>query len=352
MPLKIAIDARLIDQPMTGDSAYWRGLVRALSRTQPAAELLLFTNARPGSSIPEAANVRWIRLPGRARLWSLVRFPLAARAARAGVVHTQYTLSPLIGRRGVTTVHDVSFFIGPQWFRPWDRWLLQRSVPMACRRAAKVLTVSETSRVEIERLVPPARGKVAVTPLALGEGIRPMPEEQARTIVARLGIAEPYVLTVGSRWPRKNIALAVRAARLAGQRLVVTGKPGWGGDDGAELATGYVGDAELTALYQRASLYLAPSWHEGFGIPLLEAFACGCPVLASSGGALPETSGGAAEIVPSFDPSDWAERIRALLADSSKLDSMRRLGLERVRSFDWATTARLTFEVYREVAGQ
>ncbi|MCW5940121.1 MAG: glycosyltransferase family 4 protein [Fimbriimonadaceae bacterium] len=350
MPIKIAIDARLIDRPMTGDSTYWRGLVKALAQTQPEAELLLFTNDQPAASIPESAKVRWVRVPGSGRFWSLAWFPLAARRSRASVVHTQYTLSPLVGDRGVSTVHDVSFFIGPQWFRPKDRWLLRLSVPSSCRRAAKVVTVSETSRREIERFVPEAKGKTIVTPLALGDGIRPMPPDLARATVAGMGVEEPYLLTVGTRWPRKNMALAVKAARMADKRLVVTGKSGWGEEDGALTATGYVGDAELTALYQRASLYLAPAWHEGFGIPLLEAFACQCPVLASCGGALPETAGEAAEIVPSFEPADWADRIRALLADSSKLDSMRRLGLERLGSFDWAKTARLTFDAYREVA--
>jgi glycosyltransferase involved in cell wall biosynthesis len=350
MPIKIAIDARLIDRPMTGDSAYWRGLVKALAQTQPEAELLLFNNDHAAASIPESAQVRWVRVPGSGRFWSLAWFPLAARRARADVVHTQYSLSPLVGKRGVTTVHDVSFFIGPQWFRPKDRWLLQLTVPASCQRAAKVVTVSETSRAEIERFIPASRGKTVVTPLALGDGIRPMGPEKARALVSGLGVEEPYLLTVGTRWPRKNLALAVKAAKLADKRLVVTGKPGWGEDDGALVATGYVGDEELTALYQRASLYLAPAWHEGFGIPLLEAFACQCPVLASCGGALPETAGGAAEIVTSFEPAAWADRIRALLADSSKLDSMRRLGLARLGSFDWAKTARLTFDAYREVA--
>jgi glycosyltransferase involved in cell wall biosynthesis len=212
--------------------------------------------------------------------------------------------------------------------------------------------VSETSRTEIERHIPGVRGKVVVTPLALGDGIKPMPLQEAASRVAALGVREPYFLTVGTRWPRKNLSLAVQAARLAGQTLVVTGKPGWGEPDGAVVATGYVDDESLTALYQRALLYLAPAWHEGFGIPLLEAFACQCPVVASSGGALPETAGGAAEIVPSFDPEEWASRILALLADSSKLDSMRRLGLERLKAFDWSETARLTMGVYREVAAQ
>ncbi len=347
----IALDARLINRAMTGDSSYWRGLVSGLAAVATDVQILLFSNTPRPEGIPETRNVTWFHLPSsHERWWSLVQFPLAARKAGARVLHTQYTLSPLAGRNSVTTVHDISFFIGPQWFKPKDRWLLQWQVPASIKRAARVLAVSETSKREIEQYVPCAGGKVRVTPNALGDNIRPIEPAEAAAIVDSLGIDRPYLLTVGTRWPRKNLALAVSAAHMASSPLVVTGKMGWGGDPIGPRYTGYVDDRQLTALYQCASLYLAPSYHEGFGIPLLEAFACGCPVVCSTGGALPEVSGGAAEVVGSFDPADWAARIEALLRDSSKLEAMRRRGYARVKDFDWRTTARLTLQAYREAA--
>ncbi len=345
----VALDARLASRTMTGDTSYWRGLIGGLARLESETVFLLFSNAPRPPGIPETARVRWIQTaPAGDRWWSLVRFPLAARRAGARALHTQYFLSPLVGRHGVTTVHDVSFFIGPQWFGLKDRLLLQSQVPASVRRAARVLTVSETSRQEIERAIPAARGKTVVTPNALREGFERPDDATARRLVASLGVEEPYLLTVGTRWPRKNTALAIEAAARAGRRLVVTGKP-WGDAEAAgPLYTGYVDDAHLAALYARAALYLAPAFHEGFGIPLLEAFASGCPVVCSNGGALPEVAGGAAEVVPTFDPTDWAERIEGLLVDSGKVGSMRERGYERVKAFDWLATARLTEQAYRE----
>lgn len=314
-------------------------------------DFLLVSNGPAPPGVPEVPNFRWIEARARlSRWWSLVTFPLAARRAGARALHTQYTLSPLAGRQGVTTVHDVSFFVGPEWFRPRDRLLLQRTVPASCRRAAAVLTVSETSKAEIERFVPTARGKVSVTPNALGENIQPMPQAEAENLVRAIGAPDGYLLTVGTRWPRKNMALAVEAARLVGLPIVVTGQPGWGEEPPGAFQTGYVDDRTLTALYQCARLYLAPAFHEGFGIPLLEAFACGCPVVCSSGGALPEVAGGAAEVVPDFLAETWAQAVRSLMADSGKLEELRRRGRSRVGDFDWRRTAEATLAVYRQAS--
>lgn len=345
----VALDARLISSRSTGDTSYWRGLIGGLLHYESEFELLLISNAPRPDWIPERS---WLHVPGRNRWWSLVRFPLAARAAGASVVHTQYSLSPLVGNRGIVTIHDVSFLIGPEWFRPKDRFLLRRTVPASARRAAAIVAVSERCKSEIERFLPMARGKVVAIPNALGDNIRPMPLELARQRVRAMGIQGPYLLSVGTLWPRKNTRLAIRAADLLPDelphKLVLTGKAGWGpAENGARVfRTGYVSDEDLTALYQCADLYLAPSLHEGFGIPVLEAFACRCPVLASSGGALPEVVADAGAIEPSFRAEDWALRIRSLLADSSKLEQMREAGLVRLKDFDWRVSARQTLDLY------
>lgn len=342
----IAIDARLAGGTSTGDSAYWSGLLFGLSRSQWNARFLLFSNVAKPPSIPESEKFKWIELHARgSRWWSWVQFPLAARKAGAGAIHTQYSLSPLVGQRGLTTVHDVSFLIEPEWFRPRDRLLLQRFVPASCRRAARVLTVSETSKSEIERLIPFARGKTQVTPLACPIHI----DSEARVEVS---LPRPYLLTVGTRWPRKNMRLAVEAAAGTSFPLVVTGKPGWGEETIPDrvTATGYVDAETLSALYRNAALYLAPSFHEGFGLTLLEAFACGCPVLCSSGGALPEIAGDAAIVMGSWESSAWARTIEEVMRDSSKLDDLRKRGRERLGAFSWDKTARLTMEAYEQVA--
>jgi glycosyltransferase involved in cell wall biosynthesis len=353
-----ALDARLFEGTSTGDSTYWTGLINGLIQTQPQvqpqARILLYSNKPKPKTIPVAGNFEWIHLPARSsRLWSMVQFPLAARRAGATAIHTQYSISPLVGKVGITTVHDVSFFIGPEWFGAKDRLILTRSVPAAVKRARTVIAVSQTDRTEIERYIPAAEGKVRVTYNACPPWIVRRDRDQARASVrSRFGLDEPYLLTIGTKWPRKNMELAVDAVNgLSSKiphRLVLTGKGDWGGAGlgTRALTTGYVANEDLCDLYSAADLYLAPSRHEGFGIPLLEAFRCGCPVLCSSGGALPEVAGTAAEVEPSWRAEDWTTCIEALLSDSSKLQALSARGIEREREFDWTKTARKTMDIY------
>lgn len=357
-PIRGVIDASLVGRAMTGDSTYWTGLVHGMAQVASEDFELVFVSdrARP-RDLPLPPNGRWLTVPSRSRRWwNYARLPLAARRLRAAFLHTQYSVSPLAPPGAVTTIHDVSFFVEPAWFRPRDRFLLRRFVPSSVRRAARVITVSETSRRDIERFLPEARGKVRVTPNARGVGIRPLSREEARAIVGEeLGIEGPYVFTVGTRWARKNLELALEASRRwessLPHRLIWSGK-GPSVDPARyprARGTGYVDDRLLSALYSAADLFVFPSRYEGFGVPVLEAWACGCPVLCSAGGALPEVAGEAAEVLDSWDPPEWARAVEALLGDSGKLDDMRVRGRERERLFTWSRTALLTLEVYREV---
>lgn len=355
--IRIAIDARLFAGSNTGDSVYWNGLVTGLGRLNLDAELLLFANNPPPERVPLPPNSRWITLPAKSsRIWSLIVFPLAARKMGASVLHTQYSLSPL-AKGGITTIHDVSFFIGPEWFLPKDRFLLRRTIPASARAAKAIFAVSETTRREINQFIRGVDRKIVVTPNALPIGFRPEPRALAKAEVAQeFGLDGPYLLTVGTRWPRKNMQLAVDAVlslpETMPHKLVVTGKPGWGDEknDARIVRTGYVSDDMMPKLYAASDLYLAPSRHEGFGIPLLESWASQCPVLCSSGGALPEVAGDAAEVESSWDPDHWSATIKRLLGDSGKLSELRANGTARLRQFDWTTTAQIAWDTYRRIA--
>lgn len=353
----VAIDARSIGKDHTGDTTYWTGLVRGLASLNSDLTYLLFSNAPAPVWIPQTANFRWIELHSQSdRWWSLFRFPLTARRLGARVIHTQYNLSPLVTHGGVTTIHDVSFYHEPDWFRPRDRLLLQRFVPPSARRASRVLTVSEFSKREIHAHISGlADEKVVVAPNACPDEIQPIERDLAKSHVRdHLAVNEPYILTVGTRWPRKNFALALSAAdRLPPtlqHRLVVTGKPGWGDEGSSSRATpvGFVDSATLSALYSAADVFLAPAKYEGFGITLLEAFRCGCPVLASANGAHEEVAGGAAQIEPSWDPDAWAQRIERMLASGQdSKDKLRDAGIAREREFTWERTAKIVEQEYR-----
>ncbi len=354
--MRVAIDARLIGGTNTGDSTYWTCMVDAFSRLNTPIELLLFSNSPRPPKVPTGiTNYRWMHVPAaKSRWWSLVKFPLAVRKMKLAGAHTQYSVSPLLGSKCVSTIHDMSVFVGPEWFPQRDREILTRTIPVACQQAKRIITVSETSAAEIVRYVPDAAGKVRVTPNACPPWIRPIDPVRAAARRLELGVPEHYVLTVGTRWARKNMDLAVQAADLLPKslphRLVITGKPGEGraalGARG--LATGYVDEGALCALYMGASAYLAPSRHEGFGIPALEAMKCGTPVMVGLGGAFPEVVAQAGIVMKTFDPADWATKLTDLLGDPGEQSRLIEAGYKREAAFTWDASAKLTEEVYRE----
>ncbi len=354
----VAIDARSIGQDHTGDTTYWTGLVRGLARLDSDLRFLLFSNAPRPQTIPEMDRMSWIELPTHnSRWWSLFRFPLTARRMGARVIHSQYNLSPLITHGGVTTIHDVSFYHEPEWFQPRDRVLLQRFVPPSARRAERVITVSEFSKREIHQFISGLGEKVVVAPNACDEAIHPVPIHQARAqIKAALGLDGPFMLTVGTRWPRKNLGLALRAVDALPDslphKLVLTGKAGWGDEAPSSRAvvSGFVDNELLCALYSAADLYLAPAHYEGFGITLLEAFMCGCPVLANANGAHEEVVGGAARIAAG-DQGVWSGAIQEMLKDSAGRSALVAKGRERVKAFSWDKSAAIVEKAYREILG-
>src|SRR5438876_631780 len=171
---RIALDATLVGGRNTGDTSYWNGLLSGLAEVASEFDFLLLSDSPQPHEYGE--RFRWVRLPRVSRKWfSLVTMPLAARRMGAQVFHTQYTLSPF-AKKGVATIHDVSFFIGPEWFKPKDRFLLQRFVPPSAKRAAKVITVSEAGKRDLVRYLGIAPEKVAVTYNAAGDIFKPIPE--------------------------------------------------------------------------------------------------------------------------------------------------------------------------------
>lgn len=355
-PFLAAIDARLVSGRYGGDSSYWTALIFGFREIAADIPLLFVSNASRPQNIPWSETWRWevVSAPS-SRIWSWFSFPRAAKKLGARVIHTQYNLSPIAGRRGLTTIHDVSFFIGPEWFSKKDRFLLSRFVPASAKRSAKVITVSQTSRSEIEKFIPAAKGKVAVTPLASPPWVKPMDRKQATELARqKWGLDGPFLVTVGNQWARKNQQLAIDAVNLLPASLphclALAGKP-------ADLPTsarikqlGFVEGTDIGILYSAADLMIFPSLHEGFGLPILEAFSCGCPVICGAGGAMPEVAAGAACIPNSYSAPEWAGQIQELLNSSGTLSDMMTRGKMRLKDFSWVETASQTLRLYQEVA--
>jgi glycosyltransferase involved in cell wall biosynthesis len=274
--------------------------------------------------------------------------PRVLRRLGADLAHTQYALPLRSPCPVVVTVHDTSFAREPGLMGWKDGLVFRRVVPRAVRRAARVLTVSERSKADLVELYGVAGERVVVTPNGVDPAFHPLePGERAPSDTVSQG---PYVLAVGAIQRRKNPLAALDAANAAGLPLVVAGpeKDAALADElrrrGARVE-GYVETGRLAELYRGAACLVQTSHYEGFGLPVLEAMACGTPVVAVREAALEEVAGDAAVFV---DDDGLADGIRRALAERDRLVAA---GLERARGFSWRATAERTLAVYRDILG-
>jgi len=266
-----------------------------------------------------------------------VAVPLLLRRVRPALAHFQHGLPIPCPVPAVVTVHDLCFE-RHRSLMPWkDRLIFKLVVPRSARRAARVLAVSERTKSDLVELYRIPAGKIVVTPHGVDPAFHP-----------NGGAADSYLLFVGAIQPRKNPLAAAAAAEEVGLPLVVAGPirdPRLARElerRGADLR-GYVSKEALAELYRGAAALVFPTRYEGFGLPMLEAMACGTPVVAEPDPALREVAGDAAVFA---EPDGLAAAIRATLADRDRRSAA---GLERARAFSWEETARLTLAAYREV---
>ena len=366
--IRVAVDAHAIGQRQTGNEVYVRSLVQRLPRLAPDVDFIGYTCCRQGDEwLPEPFARRRVARNPFVRLG----LELASRAKtdRADLLHVQYTapLGPTVPI--VVTIHDVSFIERPEYL-PWSRaqqlrWSVRRTVG----RAAKIITVSEFSRQAIARAYDLDPAGIAVTPNAAQDQFRPVNNELARRQVAeRLGVRRPFLLNVGDLHPRKNQIGLVRAFRALldahpdlPHMLLMVGKHTWFAPNVIDevrrqglgervVFTKFVDDELLPALYNAADLFVFPSHYEGFGLPAIEAMACGRPVVCSDATALPEVVDGAAILFPPDSVGEQMRAIRDVLLDPELARRLEKKSLQRAKFFDWRETALRTLDVYYEVA--
>ncbi len=322
------------------------------------------------ASVPASIRTRLIAGNPFVRLG----FDLAmkVRQDRPDLLHVQYTAPVGCTTPVVVSVHDVSFLEHPEYFTRGRAWQLQWTVKRTVNRAAKILTGTEFSRKSILKVYGDLEEeKVVVVPNAAASGFRPIARDAAAAAVReRFSIAAPFILSVGDLQPRKNHIGLIRAfARLVAahpqlkHNLVLAGKPTWFADRVRDAAResgvsdriqffGFVSDDDLLQLYNACDLLVFPSFYEGFGLPALEAMACGRSVVCSNTTALPEVVDGAAILFDPYRVDEIARAIADLLLDAELRARMERLGLQRAAHFSWQKTAEKTLEVFREVARQ
>jgi glycosyltransferase involved in cell wall biosynthesis len=360
-----------LERPLSGVGRVALELGRALA-PRPECEITFLTPYRRGPFADGSA--RRVYLPGCRLLPGLMLLgpPLIALAARAlelDVVHDPVGVSPfLLGRwagpfRRVVTVHDAIAFQYPQGYSWLNNFLHRRYIPATLGHVDAVATVSRVSRDAIVRHLGVPAERVAVVPNGVSARFARVPAEQARATAARYGL-DSYVLYVGAFQARKNVLRLVdayaRARRqIPGTDLALVGPPQWSypelearlkGAEGVRMV-GYVADEDLPALYSHAAAFVLPSLHEGFGIPLLEAMACGAPTICADASSLPEVAGGASMQVDPMDVDRLAAAIARVVTDRDLAEDLRRRGLARSRAFTWDAAAEAYLALYRRLLG-
>jgi glycosyltransferase involved in cell wall biosynthesis len=301
--------------------------------------------------------------------WHLLGWPPLSSDRDVDVLHApSLAVPPKRGKPLVVSVHDAAPWLYPESFTPRGRWFHSVGVRVAARRADRVITGTEAAAAELRAYTRLPSSLVTVVPYGVDANSLTRSEEATTSVLRHFGLTDtPYVLWVGSLEPRKGVGVLVAAmARLAtgdkATALVLAGYAGWQNsrlippEQRAQLGgslhqLGPVTQPELQALYVGATVFAFPSFHEGFGLPVLEAMASGAPVVASDIPAIREVAGEAAVLVPPGDVGQWAGALEDVLGSPSRRAALAEAGRRRAAMFPWANTAAATLEVYKELVG-
>ena len=368
----IGVDARVLAERHTGVAVYTQLLLQHMLVARPQAKMTLFSHRRIDPAVvesvgtPEQVDVchRWWPSPMLIRpFWDHGLLPLAAAKRQPDLFFSPLSVVPwFLNIPKVVAIHDLGFLrftqIQPIKYRLYWQAALRRSV----RVADRIIGVSESTRKDILELLEgdPKRVKLiyeAVNPFFLDE---PTPDEESR-ILGALGLHSPFILTVGTVEPRKNYATVLKAFNRILQhrhdpRLVIVGSPGWLSEHIAYIIQrrrsilwlDSADNGTLRVLYKNAAVFLFPSLYEGFGLPVLEAMACGTPVVSSDAGSLPEVAGDAALYVSPEDSEGISHAVLRFMDDSALREEYVAKGRKNVQRFSWESSAKKTWQVFDE----
>lgn len=374
--MRVAIDLQPACRERSGVGQYAWYLAKHLPAAAPGDEFVGLAFGRAGRCIDElrapnllVAHRRLIPARGVSLLWKTLDWPPADLfTGPVDLVHfPSFIARPLRAAGAVVTVHDLAHARMPECAEPKNVAFLNAHLPRTLGRARMVLTDSEFTARELAELFGYPRERTRVTHLGVDACFSPRSEAEKEAARRRHGLPPDFILCVGTIEPRKNVGALLEAYRLlregggATPPLVLVGGDGWREEAdrigrliatppfaGAVRRLAYLGHDELPAVYSAARLFVFPALYEGFGLPPLEAMACGTPVVCSDAASLPEVVGDAALLVRPRDAQGIAAAMRRLLDDGRLRGELAERGLERAKRFTWAETARKTVAAYRE----
>ena len=356
-----------------GIARYIYHLLLELPRAVPEIALDVFATEPLAPERLKDVTVRATRLPVHKPLarifWEQTFFPLSLRNSYA-LLHSLAYVSPFLNRtRSIVTLYDLSFYLYPQYFRPMQRLYLQIGTRASVRRAAQIITISESSKRDTVRLLQKNPEQIQVVPPGVEpEFFRAAHADEIEQFRRTKHLPEQFVLFLGTREPRKNLDTLIRAFVQAKRRanfphyLVIAGGRGWLDQEIERtinelqvsdqiLFPGFVPHDELPLWFRAADLFVYPSQYEGFGMPALEALACGTPVITSNVSSLPEAVGDAARLVNPRATEELADAIFEMLIDDALRHEYARRGPEHARAFTWTRAAQQTADTYRRALG-
>jgi len=374
--MRIGLDGLPLTAAKTGVGHYTFELARALAGVEPASEFEIvypstYATVRPGASnsplLPANLKLNRVRVGPLGRHWWSAGLPRYLRSSHLELFHgTNYDV-PLWRRcTTVLTIHDLSQLLHPETHEKRSVSRARRRLPLMSRTADAIITPTESVRVDVCELLKVSPDKVFAIPEAARACFKPLSFAATANARRRLGIGDDFLLTVGTLEPRKNLAVLISAlAEVARERpenttqLVIAGGRGWLSNPLFEaiegspvrdriVLTDYLHDDDLQALYSSCRAFVYPSIHEGFGLPPLEAMACGAAVIASRIPALEETTGAAALLFEPKSSSELTRSILELIENENVRQQLAAAGQRRAAEFSWEKTARLTWEVYEE----
>ena len=368
--MRIGFDARIAYYSRGGIHSYVVHLLDALAATDGRTDYRILRSRWDAASPAHGANFRHVACwtPSHHRL---ERWALGLEIARLNLelLHSPDFIPPGFGYdRSVITVHDLSFLYYPRFLNAESRRYYNEQIDWAVQRTDHILADSYATRSDLISLLQVPPDKITVVHLAANPCFSPVPDGEARQVVHQYALQPGFILFVGTLEPRKNIPGLLHAyrmlldSRVTAQPLVLVGDKGWLYEEilAAVEALGLsdqvrfldrVPSAHLPALYSAADVLAMPSFYEGFGLPALEAMACGTPVIVADRASLPEVVGEAGELVDPDDPGAIAGALTRVLTEEPLRVEMGKLGLERAATFSWDRVARETLKVYRQVLG-
>lgn len=364
---RIALEARSLSTLGGGVRTYTKEVISRILKHQDGNEYVVYHDSKKNLGNFGNANEKVVPVghPLFRIGWDYFLLPQALKKDKIDFIHYfKPATTPFKKPKAIATMYDVIPLLYPETQTAIQLAYWKKQLPLVAKTCAHLITISECSKCDIVRLLQVDPAKITVTPLGVDPRFHPVSDQEKKTVRDKYQLSENYILYLGTIEPRKNVARLIRAFNQVANRiphgLVVAGKWGWGFEDvKSEIAKSpfrdrivildYIEPEYLVSLCGAASLFVFPSIYEGYGLPPLEAMACGTPVITSNVSSLPEVVGDAAITINPLDEDSLAHEMERLALDVNLQNQLREKGLARAKQFNWDRTAEMTLDVYKKI---